>query len=102
MFTFNPYSDLLNFARQINEEEQQRASILAGKKRQDPGEWGPHFQRREAELQALIDAALQVAERTGFPVADVERRVISLAAPLRAILLWQRDAPCLSREEQVR
>jgi hypothetical protein len=50
------------------------------------------MQAAEAQLRAMVDAALCAAERTGFSVEEVERRVNALAEAVRAILLWQRDA----------
>jgi hypothetical protein len=96
----NPFQAILNLAEKTHAEELQRAAAMAGRRREDRHEWGPRMQSREAELQALVDAALLAAGATGFPVEEVERRVNNLAAAVRAILLWQRDAPFPPREER--
>jgi hypothetical protein len=98
----NPFRDLLNLAQKFHSEEIYRASVLTGKRPETPDEWGPRLQAREAELQALVDDALRAADRTGFGVEEVERRVNALAKAVRAILLWQRDARFPSREERER
>jgi hypothetical protein len=96
----NPYRDLLAFGMRIHQEELQRAASLSGERRQDHHERGRRANGLEAELQALTDATLLAAGRTGFSVEEVERRVNALAEPIRAILLWQRDAPVTSPEER--
>jgi hypothetical protein len=96
----NPYRELLNLALRVHQEELNRATSFAGKRREAPHEWGPRFRATEAELQALFEAALLAADRTAFGVEEVERRVNALIGAVKAIALWQRDAPGLSREER--
>jgi hypothetical protein len=96
----NPYRELLNLAYRVHEEELARASSFAGKRREAPPEWGPRFRVRETELQGLFDDSLLAAEKTGFGVGEVERRVRALVDAVLAIALWQRDAPTLSPEER--
>jgi nucleoside phosphorylase len=62
-------------------------------------DWGPAFQQKERELNDLYAVALREAERTGFPISDVERRLRNLQIHILAILLWPRDARPLSSEE---
>ena len=88
----NPYRQLLQLALQIHEEELQQAGRLANGQRQSLHEWEQHLRQREEQVQRLIDAGLRAADRTGLDVAEVERRLLGLAGPLRAILLWRRDA----------
>jgi hypothetical protein len=95
----NPYRELLDFGETTYQKELQRAVSLGGR-REGRSEWGPQMQAQDAALQRLVDAALCAAEETGFPVEEVERRVNALAKPVRAILLWQRDAGFLSAEER--
>lgn len=97
----NPYRQLLDLVQKTYDEELARAAALNGK-REGHGEWGPRLRAREAELHALSDAALEVAERTGYGVEEVERRIRALIDPVRALLLWQREAPTLSAEDLVK
>jgi hypothetical protein len=96
----NPVRALLNFALRVYDEELQRAGGADGGGSR-PGllEWGAAFQQRERELKDLYAAALREAERTGFPIAEVERRLRNLQTHILAILLWPRDAPPLTSEE---
>ncbi len=96
----NPYRALLQLGLAIHTEELQRASSLTGKRYPLPSEWGPPAQAREAHLQRLVDATLRAADRTGVCVEEVERRVMALAAPVRALLFWLRDAANLTPDDQ--
>src|SRR5262249_56341393 len=37
---------------------------------------------------------------TGFPVPEVEKRLEALAVEIKHLLLWQRDAPNISRDQE--
>src|SRR5262249_43167042 len=90
----------LNFALRVYEEALQHAGGAdGGGPRPSLPEWGPAFQQGERELKDLYAAALRQAERTGFPVPEVERRLRNLQTHILAVLLWPRDAPPLSSEE---
>jgi hypothetical protein len=95
----NPYRNLLDFGETTYQKELGRAVSLKGK-RENRSEWGPRMQAQEAARRALVDAALSAAEKTGLPIEEVERRVTAFAEPVRAILLWRRDAPSLSSAER--
>jgi hypothetical protein len=87
----NPYRELLSLALQIHEEELQRAGRVASGARQPLQEWQQHLRQRERQVQQWIEAGLHAAERTGFGVAEVERRLLAVAGPIRAFLVWQRE-----------
>jgi hypothetical protein len=58
------------------------------------------MQARIAKLEELSAAALIEADHTGFAIEEVERRLNDFVAATRPILVWQRDAPFLSSDEQ--
>lgn len=52
----------------------------------------PLYVRDRAEqLRRCLDAALLVAERTGFSVDEVSRRINALADPIKRLILWEKD-----------
>jgi hypothetical protein len=97
----NPFRHLANLAFQFHEQALQLASRLSGstvgRRRQSPDEWGPTFQNQEKQLTSAVEKCLQ-ADVPGFQVTEVERRVRAVQNHVRAILLWQRDAPSPSPE----
>ena len=87
----NPYRVLCDFAMRMIEEEAALFDQQAGRPR-NPGEWGPRFHEAETRLNDFVNAGLVAADRTGFPVQEVEQRLNNLASAVTAVLLWQRDA----------
>ncbi len=70
--------------------------------REDRHEWGPRMNAQELHLRSLVAAGLEVADCTGFTVADVESRMEELAEAVMGYLLWQRDTEPLSGQERER
>jgi hypothetical protein len=97
--TANPFSELIRIAYRVNEEESQRLVVLDG--RPEPTNvWGVRLNQLEIELNTIVRDAIGAAERTGFPVEEVERKVVALAEIVIAIRRCQRDAPVLSAQER--
>jgi hypothetical protein len=97
----NSFRALLAFALDVHNRELQRAGgVDGGIWSSDALSWREDFAPREGELNDLFAAALNQAGRTGFPLSEVERRLRNLQKHIRAIMLWPRDAPRLSEEQQ--
>jgi hypothetical protein len=93
----------LNCALGIHQEQLQLAGGADNGSPEDcpyRRDWRGIVGQREAELNRLYAAALAEADRTGFPIPEVERRLRALQREVVALLLWPRDAPELSEEER--
>jgi hypothetical protein len=91
----------MNFAIQVLQEELQHArGADGGGRRGDNSEWGLAFNRRQSKLNNLFAAALAEAERTGFPITEVERRLRGLQIHTLDIMLWPVRARAVSDEKR--
>jgi hypothetical protein len=93
----------LNRAMAVDQEQLQLAGGADSGNPEDcpyRRDWRPIVQQREAELKGLYAAALAEADRSGFTVLEVERRLRALQREVVALLLWPRDAPELSEDER--
>jgi hypothetical protein len=91
---------MLDFAGRVyNEQLALAGGCDGGKRRPCVTEWGPAFQQQERELNSLFAVGIREADRTGFSVEEVERRLRRFQRPILDILLWPQKAPPLSEEE---
>lgn len=97
----NPFRDLVQFARQIYEEERQR-DLSPERLLRPPGEAQAHVADRQTELQRHRESALAAGHQTGFDQPEVERRVVALYDQCVKLLRWEWDAPRLTLEQQQR
>jgi hypothetical protein len=97
----NPYRDFCTFALATADEATKQFDCQEGKPLSQHV-WEESFRDKEAELRELRNAGLTAADRTGFPIPEVERRLAELANAVIGLLLWQRDAPRLSAEDYKR
>jgi hypothetical protein len=99
----NAFRAFLSLALQVHEQQLQlTGGADSGNPNDCPyrGNWREVFPQREAEVNRLYAAALNEADRTGFAIVDVERRLRALKNETIAVLLWPRDAPELTEQER--
>jgi hypothetical protein len=95
----NPFNDLFAFAVTIRDETFARHGHTSSERCPLP-RFEVYVREREITLQQILDAALVAAERTGFTINEVSRRINALADPVRCLLVWERDGFRTSESER--